>query len=378
MLTVVFVSVFLTAFIHQSHAYVEGEWSMNIVEKIKTKVKNVGIYRDTDYFCDNWRFANDVDRKFYIDGLHVGTWEIAGKYFYIYIDEATISNIFKNKLKDRGFPDDTTVSIYTSQVSGKQKKDHSIKAKYKFQAIIETSGVEENLNVTGKVTGIKISNSTDDGGGNTGGNTTYVTSEYFPLGQGDTWTYLYDGLDYDTLTVSGLETIKGVVAAKIVEDNGDYQLMTSDSNGVTLYKSYKKEVCGWGHMTFSPAASYTPGALSIGETHSCTSTFTYKECNGRPFTGTVFSEVTLLGIENVSVPAGTFHNCFKFSITRLLSAPIINFISTYEGTLWWAKGVGKVKQVGTTIDRKNGVVIEIDPDTDELTEATVGGVSYPE
>jgi hypothetical protein len=376
-LTILFVSIFLIVFSHQSQAEVAGEWCMNIVENIKAKAKGVGTYKNTDYFSDIWNFGNNADNYFYIDGHHVGTWEITGDNFFIHVDEATINDIFKNTLQDEGFPEDTIVTIYKAQVSGKQKKDGSIGAKYNFQARIETSEITGKLNVKGKVTGIKISNSPDGVGYKIRGNTSYVTSEYFPSGQGDIWTYLYDGMDYGTLNVSGTETMNNVVASKIVDDNGDYKLMTSDNNGIKLYESYKVKSCGLGKMAFSPSLSYFPGILSIGKIHSSTSTFTYTECTGRPLTGTVSLEVTVVGIEDVNVPAGTFNDCLKFSIIRLLSAPIIKYSSIYEGTLWLAKDIGKVKEVGTRIVRENGVVIEADLDTDELTSATVGNISYP-
>jgi len=65
-------------------------------------------------------------------------------------------------------------------------------------------------------------------------------------------------------------------------------------------------------------------------------------------------------------------------IKRNLSSSDGKDASLYDGTLWLAKGVGKVKETGTTTEKENGVVVEVNPDTDELVNATVGGVSYPE
>ena len=161
-LAVLFVSVFLLAFSHRAHAFVEGHWNMDIVEKIKAKAKGVGTYKDIDYFSDNWYFS--ADRNFYIHGIHVGTWEIIGKKFYVYINEATMNAIFEENLVDNAdFPSDTKVTIYVSQASGKQKKDGTIKAKYKFQATIEAYGVTGKLTIKGKATGIKISDNPSGG-----------------------------------------------------------------------------------------------------------------------------------------------------------------------------------------------------------------------
>ena len=323
-LTVLFVSIFFVAFSHQAQAYVEGVWSMDIVEKIKAKVKGVGKYKDTDYFSDNWEFHSD--ETFSIDGYEVGTWEIIGKKFYVDIDEAEMSDILEQNLIDNAdFPLDTTVSIYVTQASGKQNKDGSIKAKYKFQAIVEADGFTGKLSVKGKATGIWISSSPTGGGGNGGSNgggdtgTTYTISEYFPLGQGDTWTYYHDSDYYRTFTVSGTEAVDGVIAAKKVKDDGSYELWTSDSNGLTLYGAYEVEDCGWGVISVSPVGSFTPGTMSIGETHSGTGTLTYTKCTDAPMIGTISSVVTLEGTENVTVPAGTFNDCLKFSIVEIIN-----------------------------------------------------------
>ena len=160
-LTAIFMSIFIIAFSHHAQAYIEDEWAMDIVEKIKAKVKGVGKYKDTDSFSDNWSFSSD--NTFSIDGYKVGTWEIIGKKFYVYIDEETISDILEQKLIDNAnFPLDTTVSIYDAQAFGKHKKDGSIKAKYKFKAIVEVSGFTGKLNVKGKATGIKISDNPEN------------------------------------------------------------------------------------------------------------------------------------------------------------------------------------------------------------------------
>jgi hypothetical protein len=211
--------------------------------------------------------------------------------------------------------------------------------------------------------------SSDSGGGDGGGGgaTTYQTAEYFPLGQGDTWTYLEDGQNYSTTTVSGTEVINGTTAKKMLEDSGDYTLMTSDSNGITYYKVYEVDESGWEQFTFSPPGAYIPGEVSVGNKYTGTSTLNYTNSEGSSLTGTVSIEVTLQGTENVTVPAGTFNDCLKFSIKRIMSSGQLT--ESYEGTLWLAKGVGRVKETGTTINTDNSV----DQDTFELVSATVGG-----
>ena len=212
---------------------------------------------------------------------------------------------------------------------------------------------------------------------NVGAELNYKTSEYLPLGQGDTWTVLHDGVEYDTVTVSGTEEIDSVIASKMMTADGSYQLLTSDNNGIRIYKQYEVKDSGWSQMIFSPPGSYVPGEVSIGKTYTGTSTLYYTNSEGGSITGPASVEVTVKGTENVTVPAGTFKDCLKLGIKRNLSSSDGKDASLYDGTLWLAKGVGKVKETATTIEKENGVVVKVNPDTDELVSANVGGVGYP-
>jgi hypothetical protein len=369
LLAVLIVSVFLIAFSHQAYAFVEGQWDMSVTEKVSAKVKNVATAKYTDDTSDTWSFK--TEGQFAINGITLGTWGIVGKKFAVYLDESLLGVILANNLQDAGFPADTLLTITSTKASGTMKKNGSIKGTYKVVAVIATSGGTGKLTVNGNFTGIKIT------GNQIAEGTVFTTSEYYPLGQGDTWNYLYDGDYYGTLTVSGTETIEGVAASKVMEPSGDYELMTSDTNGITIYKNYEAEDDGWSQMIFSPPGSYAPGAIVVGTTYAGTSTFNYTRSDGSSLTGTVTVETTLEGVDNVTVPAGTFNDCLKLNITRIISAPELSYTSSYEGTMWLAKGVGKVKETGATIDRQNGNIINFDPDTTELIGAVVGGVSYP-
>lgn len=223
-----------------------------------------------------------------------------------------------------------------------------------------------------------------DGGdeGDGGGVTVYKTADYYPLGQGDTWTYREteeDGeIEYETKTVSGTETIDGVVATKVLEDSDEYELFTN-SNGITFYKSYdineedgvvEEEV-----DILDPPLIYVPTEVSIGTKHTFNSTIRHTE-NGFSATGTISIETTVEGIENVTVPAGTFENCLKIKIKRNVASSDGSHTESTESTIWLAKGVGIVKDTGQGTETNNGEV-DVDTWTDELVSATVGGVSYP-
>ncbi len=213
------------------------------------------------------------------------------------------------------------------------------------------------------------------------GNVLLRTADYFPLGQGDTWTYdsevTSEGDSWQetvTKTVSGTETIKGVEAAVLTEDDGDYSLYTSDDNGVTLYAEHNVKDSGWERLEYDPPLNLLPGEIYVGLTKSSSATLTYTTSDGLSLTGTYSVELTVEGIEDVTVPAGTFEDCLRVRFTGERASSDGNS-ETFAFTTWLAKGVGDVKSAGrqtATVDGQTTVATF----KDELASATVGGVSY--
>lgn len=196
----------------------------------------------------------------------------------------------------------------------------------------------------------------------------YRIAEYYPLGQGDTWTYRdSEGAWRDT--VAGTETINGVEAVKVQRDDGSYILVTN-SSGRTLYKQYDQENGGWEQMVYSPDLAFTSSKMSVGDRHPFSSTVTWTDSDGNTDTATVSGETTLEGFEDVTVPAGTFSQCLRLKITITFAFPGESF--TAEITSFLAKGVGEVKNVDQSTE--DGVVVT---ETTVLLNATVGGVNYP-
>ena len=364
LLTVLIASMFFIAFSSQAHAFVQGEWNMSVIEKVSAKVKKVTATNYTDDFSDTWSFS--ADGQFAIDGMPLGTWGTVKKKFVVYLDASILNVILADNLQDAGFPGDTAVTITSTKASGTIKKDGSIKGTYKVVALVTTSGVTGKMTVNGKFTGIKISdndNPPDDG-------TTFSISEYFPLGQGDTWTYREEDDDLTVKTVAGTEEINGVDAAKIIDEDGDYYLWTN-SNGLVWYKEYDADDipgCGWQQIIFNPPVIASGDVVSIGSAYASTSTLSETDCTGGSATVSVSYLFNIEGIENVTVPAGTFNNCLR--IKGILA--VNGSTETNEMTIWLAKGVGEVKSIN--ISRQNGVAVETW--TSDLVSAVVGGVSY--
>ena len=363
MLMVLIVSLCINASAHQAHAFVQGQWNMNVTEKISAKVKNVATAKYTDNFSDVWSFSNEG--QFAIDGLQFGIWAVDGKKFVVDLDESLLGFILAANLQGEGFPSDTVVAITSIQASGTMKKDGSLKGKYKFTAEVTASGVTGTLKVNGKFTGVKIADNPTDNG------TEFTISEYFPLGQGDTWTYLQEDDDLTVKTIAGTENIKGVNAAKIIDEDGDYYLW-SNSNGLVWYKEYDADDipgCGWEQLIFNPPIYASGPVVSVGSVSASVTALTETDCTGGLATASISYEFRIEGIEDVTVPAGTFTHCLRIKGTLALNGGT----QATELTIWLAKGVGEVKEI--SIDKQNGVIVNTW--TNDLVSAVVGGVSYP-
>jgi hypothetical protein len=199
----------------------------------------------------------------------------------------------------------------------------------------------------------------------------FKISEYFPLGQGNTWTYREEDAQLTVMTISGTQKINGVDAVKMIDEDGDYQLFTN-SNGIVLYKEYAADDipgCGWEQSIFNPPVKFVDSLVSVGSTYISNTTHTETDCTGKSATASISYEFTIEGIENVTVPAGTFNDCLKITGTFTVNGST----QTNEQYIWLTKGLGQIKAI--SINKENGSIVETW--TEDLVSAVVGGVHYP-
>lgn len=349
-------------------ASVHGTWNVERIEKSSLKVGKAKPVTEIENFSDVWLLKDD---NTFTSTDFSGTWSQKGASFNITVDYAQMQAFIESEFLSEGMP--VSATIKKLRVYGSEKKDWTIKGKYEIKAdLIFPDLTTGKLDIKGSFVGMLP----------------YDTSEYFPLGQGDIWTIRSikqegEEIDEDTDTwiILGTEKIRGVFAAKRIEgDDGDYELITN-TKGVRFYKDYEIDdddgLIEESIDTYNPPIMYMPPRVSVGSRHSFKSTLTHKESSGFKVTAKITGEMIVEEIEDVTVPAGSFQDCLRIKIMSYLVAPKVKYEESSETTIWLAKGIGMVKEMGSDVEITEGQVEENSSFTDELISATVGGINYP-
>jgi hypothetical protein len=195
------------------YASVSGTWNVGKVETSILKLKGTPTQTEVLSIQDTWIL--DSDGSFTSDD-YTGTWSQRGAKFSVDVDPAQIETYIEARFLAE---DGITVSadVRGVKASGSEKKDGTIKGTYVIQAtVVDDSGNSGTLTVKGKFVGALP----------------FIVAEYFPLDQGDTWTYKSTGVENGepfedepwSQTVSGTEAVGREVYAKMLEEDGDYTL----------------------------------------------------------------------------------------------------------------------------------------------------------
>ena len=217
----------------------------------------------------------------------------------------------------------------------------------------------------------------------------YNPAEYFPLNEGDEWTYLYtidivggpnDGLHLSMPTESfvlGKELVNGMQTIKMggLPPNDDYFCWRTDFQGLKLCKLYRS--MNNTYRIYEPPLLLFPAMFNIGDIYKGSYSISVHSADDDTLVDTLTGDttVTFESVEDVTVPAETFKDCPKIS---LLGTYDRSTGGTYENseTIWLARNVGMVKQI---LIEKNSYPVEEDIEvtiTLELISATVDGVTY--
>jgi hypothetical protein len=177
----------------------------------------------------------------------------------------------------------------------------------------------------------------------------YFLKDYFPLAEGITWNYLQTYADghknYEVFCIGGIEQINDAMTHKRWQfDSGElydhdysYESLAWTKEGLNLYKIVYSD---GSYSICDPPAIEAPVSIRIGETfkHSCTMT-EYDAAGNLISSWPYGRELTLEGIENIEVLAGSFAQCLK------LSGKFTEEESESQVTIWLAPGIGPVKSI---------------------------------
>ncbi len=161
-------------------------------------------------------------------------------------------------------------------------------------------------------------------------------AEYYPLADGNAWTYQVKQFRADgqiayrlrTQSVAGEAKLDDkTVAKKLMDDRGKYYLIAVDQRRLRIFG----ENDGKGEVKYSPAFTLLDAAYTPGKAYA--TPHTVSDGNN------VSSEATFYGVESVSTPAGAFKDCLKVRFQQARPSGATMTITSYL-----AKGLGIVKE----------------------------------
>jgi hypothetical protein len=181
-------------------------------------------------------------------------------------------------------------------------------------------------------------------------------TDRFPLDQGDTWNYLASWGSM-TKTISGTTTLLGQIYSNMTYmDDQSTDYLRNATDGAYIGGNQDEGQV----MVLSPAL-VLPNGLTPGQTRT-ENTTVYVDGVSQ---GTLTANITFVGLDDVTVPAGTFANCMKVEMQLIPPG------GTTEGNhFYWWLGPG----LGEAIDDETPFG---DTGCCLLQSATVGGVHYP-
>lgn len=196
-------------------------------------------------------------------------------------------------------------------------------------------------------------------------NPTFSARQYFPLMNGSSWTYVRSSGGTLTLTTNGTEWICGRPCIRLSASDGGATFWISDETGVWMTRYANPDGSA---TTYCPPMKISPAQMYLGT----------QELS--PFEGNIFgddgdipfgrlygwSTFTVKGMEDVTVPAGTFSDCFRATF-------VYSFTDTWIGTegvrtdeAWYARGIGIVRRIVTDIRSSGGTILSSSAETYQL------------
>ena len=201
----------------------------------------------------------------------------------------------------------------------------------------------------------------------------YDLTEYYPLSQGNSWTYLVieDAATFEyTLKENGEELVEGAKTTRLRSNENEYECFAVDEEGVKAYKSVEGDT----YEIFKPPKVIFPN-IKVGEAKTYSDNlliYNMQDINIKKVTGE--SRILLQSIEDLEVKAGNFNNCLKFSLISEYQEPSGSYVRG-DHTVWLAPGVGRVKEFYYSQDYDPETKEEVSSvEIFELISAVIDGV----
>lgn len=177
---------------------------------------------------------------------------------------------------------------------------------------------------------------------------TFDTSEYFPLEPGNTWTYYASTGEIETLTVTGTDIVCGVECIRLQDNAGGFLNWISDDTGLYITRyvfpdGFYNEWC--------PPVKVAPAQLYLGTKQLSPYFDAVLGVLGGPTYGTLdgwYLSVTK-GLDDVTVPAGTFTDCLRVSMVHSFKEGMQGSDGYRLEEVWYAKDIGIVQRASTDV-----------------------------
>ncbi len=185
--------------------------------------------------------------------------------------------------------------------------------------------------------------------------TTFLMEDYFPLLEGSSWSYTGTAGDETVDRLDQKRNVNGVQTTVLKttggDNDGDREFVTN-SPGLRIHRT----ISDGRNITFSPAYLKAPAITQEGQIYESSGSATAFLNGFGPFNILYESTSTVLGVDPVSVPFGTFNDALridtKLKVVGLIGGQLFR-IRTSESE-WFVENIGLVQEIGVS----NGVAFE--------------------
>ena len=178
--------------------------------------------------------------------------------------------------------------------------------------------------------------------------------DYFPLTPERAYDYRNRSGELKTVTFGAREERFGRETVPYTEPGGDVFYLSWQKQGLTVQLKYVSSM-GFAFITLPPdrVPVLLPSRSAVGQlNHSLSYVRSSQWPSLQPmldFYPEIETSSVIVGIEDVTVPAGTYRDCIKLCVSSLGRSFAMQREKIRTGFVWLARGVGEVKREGVSL-----------------------------